>query len=756
MPKKTDFTKLFNSLVNNVTMYPVIAQEFATELGVTVESVHRLGVGFHFKYQAWAFAERDAKGNIIGICLRATNGKKFMVPGSKHGLFYEVNDEQSRYKSGSHNWVRVNRELLCPICGKSDGCAVSSSNPTDPAAVMCVHNSKGSIKSVELGYLHILKPSGNLTSGSQTILSDSTYPILVLEGASDVLAAMDLGFVAIGRPSASSGMDILANMPLYKKEVWIIGENDAGAGHSGMLRSFATIQQITNRVTMFSPPEGIKDLRDWKEKGLTQTALFEYAKEYGQVNQDSDIFESDDPIEISNRFLSDTYIKDNNLLLREYKGRWVHWLENVYREIPLNLLRGRVYGYIDGKKFMRVGANGDVNILPLKSGRARVSDIIDSLNMRCPILDDPPTWIDGKEHQAPTNLLTFNNGVLDVTEYIAGKIVLHNPDPNLFTFNVFPYDFDENAESKLFKEFRDDIFETDPIRDQLLAQWFGYNTVPDMSLDTVMLFTGVPRSGKSTLLDVLGRMLGRDQCVSIDFRDLISPFGREPMLGRLAALLGDVKSPRPADAETALEMILRISGGDPVGVNRKGIKQLAQVYLTVRFTMAMNNLPVFSDHARAFQARLAAIKFDKSYVGREDPSLKQQLIKEAGQGKMINYALQGLKDLRERGKFIVPDSSRSILELMLQISSPVTSFVKECCKFGPDLCITKNMLFEAWRSWCVESGHRPGLREQFGRWLISTVPTLETNRPYVGKRRVYGYIGIDLEDWSKQQYLGNK
>ena len=678
-----------------------------------------------------------------------------MVTGSKHGLFYEVNNERSEYKSGAQNWTRVSRDLLCPICGKSDGCAVASSDLANPPAVMCVHVSDGSVKPVGLGYLHILRQEGKINS-SQTILQTTNHPILVVEGASDVLAAMDLGFVAVGRPSAEGGMDELARMPLYKKEVWVIGENDAGVGLSGMERAFSTIKQLTNQVTMFQPPEGIKDLRDWQDKGLTQTALIEYAKEYGKQNQNDSIFESDDPSEIGDKFLKDTYIKNNNLLLREYRGKWVHWLDSVYREIPINLLRGRVYGYIDGKKFMRPGPKGDINIIPYKASRSRVSDIIDSLNKVCPIENDPPAWIDDVEHPPVANLLTFKNGVLDVNEYIEGKIVLHNPNPNLFTFNVFPYDFNENAESKLFKEFRDDIFESDPIRDQLLSQWFGYNTVPDMSLDTVMLFTGVPRSGKSTLLDVLGRMLGRDQCVSIDFRDLISPFGREPMLGKLAALMGDVKSPHPKDAESALEMILRISGGDPVGVNRKGIRQLAQVYLTVRFTMAMNNLPVFSDHARAFQARLAIIGFDKSYVGKENPALKQQLIKEAGQGKMINYALQGLKDLRERGRFIVPDSSRPIMELMTQISSPVTIFVTECCELGEGYCISKDMLFDAWRGWCDTSGHRPGLREQFGRWLVSTVPMLKVSRIRHNGRRIYMHKGIKLRDWAADQYLGRK
>lgn len=751
MAEKIDFTDLFNKLQNNIILCPIIANELATELGVTVESINKLRVGFHFKYQAWAFAERDAKGNITGISLRGTNGKKFMIPGSKHGLFYEVNDGR-QYIPGAHNWVRVSKELPCPICGKPDGCTVASSNPTDPPAVMCVHNPEGSVRPVGFGYLHILKEEGKIDNN----LSQSKLPVLVLEGASDVLAAMDLGFVAVGRPSAEGGMDILAKMPLYKKEVWVIGDNDAGVGKSGMERAFAVIQNITQNVRMFQPPEGIKDLRDWREKGLTQNTLIEYAKQCGKTDQDPNIFGSDDPIEIGNKFLKDTYIENDTLLLREYKGRWVHWKENVYREIPVNLLRGKVYDYISGKKFMRPEPKGGVNILPYKASRNRVSDIIDTFNMTCPIEKDPPIWIDGGEHPSPSDLLTFKNGVLNVNEYIDGKITLHNPDPNLFTFNVFPYDYDEDLDSKLFKEFRDDIFESDRIRDQLLSQWFGYNTVPDMSLDTVMLFTGETRSGKSTLLDVLGRMLGRDQCVSIDFKDLISSFGREPMLGKLAALLGDVKSPRPQDAETALEMILRISGGDPVGVNRKFSKQLAQVYLTTRFTMAMNELPVFSDHARAFKARLAVIGFDKSYVGKEDPSLKQQLIKEAAQGKMINYALEGLKDLRQRGRFIMPDSSRPILELMTQISSPVTIFVKECCLLKEGESISKDMLFAAWRGWCNESSHKPGLREQFGRWLMSTVPMLKTNRLRVGGRRVYMYEGIGLREWVYDQYLGVK
>ncbi len=761
MPKKPDLTKLFNIFRNNVYMFPVIAETLAEELGVTVESIDELGIGFYPGHQAWVNAERDEKGGIIGLCGRYPDGKKMMIKDTKsnRGLIYKVNKDgksKEQYVPGEHNWTRVSKELLCPICGKDNGCAVTATNPSDPSAVMCVHISKGSVKSVELGYLHILRPEGKINSNTQTILSPSKFPIIIVEGASDVLAAMDLGFISVGRPSAEGGLAILSKMPFQGREVWIIGENDAGAGRDGMEKAFAAISQLTDKIIKALPPEGIKDLRTWLQYGLTQNALIEYMAEYGDSSNklDPNIFNSDDPIEIGERFLKEKFTVDGCPILRKYKGQWVTWNGHAYKETPLDIVRGEVYEYIKGKKFIKLGVKGDIQISPYKAGRGRVSDILDVLNMDCPIEEDPPIWMDDKDHPDPSKLIIFQNGILNLNEYMDGKIILHDPDPNLFAFHVFPYNYDENLESELMPEFCKNIFETDQERTRLLQQWFGYNTIPDMSRDKIMLFTGVPRSGKSTLLDTMGHMLGRDQCVSIDFRDLISPFGREPMMGKLAALLGDVKSPRPNDAESALEMILRISGGDPIGVNRKCIRQLSQVYLTTRFTMAMNSLPVFTDHARAFQARLAVISFDKSYVGKEDITLRQRLIQEASEGKLINFALRGLKDLQEHGKFIVPESSIPILKSITRISSPVIIFVDECCNIGSDQCVDKSMIYEAWQHWCVETGRKAGVQEQFGRWLTSTVPAIISERLRKEGRRVYMYKGIGLQNWTFSDYLG--
>jgi hypothetical protein len=61
---------------------------FAHGLGVTVESLRRLGVGWCRERLAWAFPMADDGGRVLGVRLRAASGGgKFAVTGGHEGLF---------------------------------------------------------------------------------------------------------------------------------------------------------------------------------------------------------------------------------------------------------------------------------------------------------------------------------------------------------------------------------------------------------------------------------------------------------------------------------------------------------------------------------------------------------------------------------------------------------------------------------------------------------------------------------------------
>lgn len=60
--------------------------EFADDLGVSRESLKRLGTCWSANHKAWAFPMSDGQ-KIVGIRLRGNDGSKFSVRGSKAGIF---------------------------------------------------------------------------------------------------------------------------------------------------------------------------------------------------------------------------------------------------------------------------------------------------------------------------------------------------------------------------------------------------------------------------------------------------------------------------------------------------------------------------------------------------------------------------------------------------------------------------------------------------------------------------------------------
>ena len=753
MPKP-NFAQLFETYRQNV--YPAMLECLAADLGVSSEALDLIGIGYEFAGSSWVFAERDAAGGVVGLIRRFDNGKKCTVTGSKRGLTYILNPEfgkeRDRYVPGRHNWVRVSAGMPCPLCGRTKWCMVSAEDIENPPAILCGQEEGSVCECGEGTYLHILRPEGVKNSHCETVLPNTELPILIVEGQTDVAAATDLGFVAIGRPSAKS-VKLLIKMPLNSRSVVVIGENDAGVGEAGMESAYRTISKLTANIIQLMPPDGVKDLRSWVKAGLTKDLLLAKIED-APVAPAGEIFEDDVAYTVAKAWMDCELLIEKFPIIRLYKGQWLHYVDGRYQKEVTELLRGRLYRFLDGKQYQKVDGEGAITLAPYKPSRAKVSDIFDALNQWCPIIYDPPAWLDDKTRPDPVNLIPFRNGILNFDDYMAGKITLLDPTPAYFNMNVVPYDFDENLESKLWDDFLLDIFSGGQEKISLLAEWMGYNCVPDMSHEKMMIFTGRPRSGKSTVLEALRHMLGYEQCCESTFQSLCGPFGLQPMVGTLAALIGDAKTPHARESDAALEKLLQIVGGDPVTINRKGITQMPTVQLKCRFTMAMNELPAFADHANALEPRLNLLHFENSYIGKEDRFLKTKLNREADAGRIINFALRGLKRLRENKVFTLPESSNDLVDQFKAISNPIHEFIGECCAFNKETQVVTNVLYETWRNWCKWNGRSPGIKPLFFSRFTASYPFVVKDRATINGSQRYIYQGIALTEEAKATYLG--
>ncbi len=730
-------------------------EPWADDLGVSIRSLRSLGVGIYPLTGAITFPERDAKGKVIGISQRQRDGKKFMIKKSKRGLIYPFTGSKGgNYESGKQNWKRVGKGISCPVCGKGDGCLVDARNIERPAAVVCVHISEGSVKPLELGHLHILRPEGNVNVGGERALPVSTMPIIVVEGASDTATALDMGFVAVGRPSAQGKNKDLADL-LRGLDIIVIGDNDAGVGKTGMESTFQALKGVCKSVIKVLPPPQYGDLRQWKNQiSLTAEQLLEWVEAEGDKCGDPNLLNSDAPLDLARHWLDSERTQDALPLIRCYKGQWLEFMDGCYREIDTGIFRGSIYSYLAWKKYRKVSNSGEISVAEINPDRHKVTNIIDALNTWCPVTTGPPSWFTDGPHLEPRNLIAFRNGMLDVEEYLRGKIVLHDPTPAYFNLNVIPYDFVDGLESQLLLDTVSDIFDGDQEKIDLCEEWFGYNLTPDMSLEKLMMLKGGKRAGKGTIITALVSMLGRNQCTSTSLQHLSSGFGYQSLTGKLAAILGDTRVSHAKEAISALEKILQIVGRDPIIINRKYLSCLDNVYLSCRFTAAMNEFPRIPDHANALEARTCILKFDKSYLGHEDTSLKLALKNEAVKGAFVAFALRGLKRLRKNGRFTVPESEAESRAELQQLSNPVMTFVEDYTEVGIDYFEPIDTAYQAWCEWCERAGMKPGNKISFGMKFTAAIPNLGSIRMQVNEFRRRVYTGVKLTDECYRDLLG--
>jgi putative DNA primase/helicase len=755
----TDFAELHTAYRKNV--FPAMVADLAEQLGVSAASLLRIEVGWCPAEACWTFPERDSKGKIIGISRRFKgkiigisrrfkNGKKLSVKGSERGLTYPLSDQANTgeiYQPGKGNWVHVSSEFRCPICGKEDWCLVSSENPADPQAVICGRKAEGAKQPLgDAGYLHIRKESGNVSLAGQ-VLPLSDLPVLLVEGQSDTACALDLGFIAVGKPSASGGLAYLADLLIGRDRVVVLGENDAGAGRLGMEKTFEALRRVCKNVTKVMPPPGIKDLRAWKQSGLTHELLVA-AIAAGDETSASTTLESKAPLYIADLWLKKEHMMEGKLILRKYRGIWYRYNGRHYAEIEEDTtIRGSLYRFLSDKKVKKFGSKGDVTLEPYEANRTKISDITDALSMDCPVTDEPPCWLDGRGGTCGS-LITFANGTLDTD-----TMELVPNSPALFTLSSLPYDYDPSATCPLWETFLGQIFPDDPAKALLLQEWFGYNMAADTSQEKLMLLVGRPRAGKSTVMDVMRCVLGKGQVASTSFQDLCGPFGLQPLVGKLAAFLPDASVPRHIDATQALETIKKITGRDCIDIQRKFLPALSDYRPYCRFTISANELPELPDHAKSLEARLNLIYFGQSFEGHEDRTLKDRLPLEA-QGIAV-WALQGLRRLRSQGRFTVPTSSTPVIGEFRRAISPMTEFAEDWCAFGEgeQYFVAKNMIFDAWSAWAKDHGMTPGTRSRFGQRFMALFPACGSERRTVRGQQIGVYAGIRLTEACVNKYV---
>jgi putative DNA primase/helicase len=772
MASKKQLETLLETFQGN--SYPGMLEDLGHHLGVSADSCRRLALGWApvvtFKKGKnflgwWVIPERNADGVPVGLSLRSQSDLKVMYNGSKHGLVYEVNPEHERggagYAAGASNWVRTaDAGLLCPICQKPDGCLLSAEDVEDPKAVVCIREKIGAEKPMKFGYLHIRKADGNLKKGMSALAGDPNEYVVVVEGFSDTAAALDLGFPGVGRPSNLACMDMLRDL-VRGRRVVIVGENDKKPdgkepGKEGMIAAFQVCRAACSDIRMVMPPSHVKDFRAWKSKfGLTREEFLAYVEEQGQEKSEELVLPDSRPLTIARSYLHEHHRMAGRYTIKRWAGSWYRYAGSKYEEVKDEAFESPIYPWAHDKFVNQVNpSNGAVTIQPLVANSTMVQNMMKAIVSETLLTSTQmPCWINDAKGIDPGDLIVFSNGLLHVPSFLSGAAedeYLLELTPDFFSITSLPFAFDGTATCPTWKLFLRKSLGDEQEKIMLIREWIGYCMTNDTRMEKMMYLRGPSGAGKGVILHVLCKLVGDDHAVDTSFSQITTDFGTQALVGKLVCTIGDARTSARMDVMRGLEVLLNITSGDGIQINRKFKDPLSRYKIPARITIASNEFLDVPDTAGAMLRRLNIIEFKQSFVGREDFDLKNKLTAELP--GIAVWALTGLRRLREQGRFTIPPSSMEAAKEWRMGTSPLASFIDECCENGGE--VTRDELYDVWVQWSREKRISQVSMRKFMERVKHSCSHVVMETVIRNGHELSVYRGLTLKQKAARRFLG--
>jgi putative DNA primase/helicase len=291
------------------------------------------------------------------------------------------------------------------------------------------------------------------------------------------------------------------------------------------------------------------------------------------------------------------------------------------------------------------------------------------------------------------DLLIFDDCTLNVvTNERRGHL------PENYRTTKLPFTYDADAKSTYWEKFLSTTINVEV--SEFLQEFSGYAITGMMKHETAVWLYGPPGGGKSTFITGLEAMLGH-QCGVLGLSDIeTSSFGLTNLPGKTLV----ISTEQPAHFLKSAHIVNALVSGERVTVNKK----YAHPYVVTprcKLLWAMNELPRVDDKGAGLFRRVKLVHFPAIDADKRDPRIKEE-IKQSGMA-ILNWALIGLRRLHERGRFDVPSVVEEATEHYRINNDLPRMFVEERCDVDSAEKIQAQTLYETYREWCNDTGHKP-------------------------------------------------
>lgn len=337
------------------------------------------------------------------------------------------------------------------------------------------------------------------------------------------------------------------------------------------------------------------------------------------------------------------------------------------------------------------------------------------------------------------HLLNLSNCVLDLQTMVASP---HMPT-DTFTY-CLDISWEYDADQTIWLDFLNSCGHKPEVLD-FLKQFFGYCLTGFTSEEVLVYFRGKSRSGKGVMTETFAKLLG-PLAQGVNFRMFTADrsgdtqnFDMAPLKSKRFIVAGE-QNRKDGLNEAVIKMI---TGGDQVYCAFKHKNHFS--YRPQYKVVLTSNHYAWADAADdAVWGRLRIVPFEKSFLGREDKTLKQRLTSPDALKGVLAWAVEGAYKWAQLGRLPYPKEMQHELGLNRQNTSTVMSFVQDECTIDPAAQTKITDLYTDYVGYCKLEGYKELGRIRF-KEEMATIYNLHEQRkahPTPGSSMQRVFVGI--------------
>ncbi len=272
---------------------------------------------------------------------------------------------------------------------------------------------------------------------------------------------------------------------------------------------------------------------------------------------------------------------------------------------------------------------------------------------------------------------------------------------------------------------------------QTILEFFGYCMTKNKGFQKFLLLKGSRGTGKSVLLSLLEKIVGRENISNVPLQNLEEKFHSIQLLHKLVNICCDI-SALPLKSTNSIKLI---TGGDTLTDSYKG-RDLVTFSPYAKLVFSCNAIPLIldGDSSNAFYQRIILVSMDNA-PDKPDRALKDKLEKEILY--LMNLSVKAYKDALERGYIYESENTKNMISELYSDSDSLQAFLDNCTLAEKNERISKSLLYQEYLTFCDTEGREPLAKHSFNR-------RMRTKGFVEYKSGVDSWRGLTLIDWNNQ------